>query len=219
MKEKSRWSKQCPIEVEGKVLVGSLKESATVLWQAEEEGEMLEDIQGLFHPFECQSPSYPRYLFLPPLTPILSPLIRKLRLADGFTTLFIGLPLTAVPEEALHHFQRLSNTLAEKSGQDSKGTRASFAERAFYQNYHWPTPAAVKTMSNNLISSAAVRTELYPGKVVIFSLFSIILDRDTEIVYDHACVEGALEGILYRISAFNPEYPSRAFLLIGDLSE
>lgn len=219
LKEKSRWSKQWPIEVEGKVLVGSLKESATVLWQAEEEGEMLEDIQGLFHPFECQSPSYPRYLFLPPLTPILSPLIRKLRLADGFTTLFIGLPLTAVPEEALHHLQRLRNTLAEKSGQDSKGTRASFAERAFYQNYHWPTPAAIKAMPNYLISSVAVRTELYPGKVIIFSLFSIILDRDAKIVYDHPCLDRALEGILWRISASNPDHPSRAFLFIADLSD
>ena len=200
-------------------MVGSLKESATVLWQAEEEGEMLEDIKGLFHPFECQSPSYPRYLFLPPLTPVLKPLIRELWAADGLTTLFIVLPLTSVPEEAFYYFQRLRNTLTEKRGQEAEALGAGFAEVTFYRNYNLPTPSPIKAVPRNLIYSPAVRAELFLGKVVIFSPLSIILDRDTEIVYDHFCVEGALEGILYRISASNPEYPLRAFLFIADLSD
>ena len=197
-------------------MVGSLKESATVLGQAKEEGEILEDIEGLFHAFKRQSPSDLGDLFLPALTPVLKTLIRELGTADSLTTLFIGLPLTSVPEETFYYLQRLRDTLGEKRGQDSKGLGAGFAERTFYPNYYWPTPAAIKAMPNNLISSTAVRAELYPGKVVIFSLRRIILDRDAKIVYDHACVDGALEGILCGISGPNPEHPSRAFLFIGN---
>jgi len=51
-------------------------------------------------------------------------------------------------------------------------------------------------MPNDLALSSAVRAELYPGKVVIFSPLSIILDRDTKNVYDHSWVDGALEDIL-----------------------
>ncbi|OGW17215.1 MAG: hypothetical protein A3G93_04575 [Nitrospinae bacterium RIFCSPLOWO2_12_FULL_45_22] len=64
------------------------------------------------------------------------------------------------------------------------------------QNYHWPPPSAIKAMPNDLTPSSAVRAEFYPGKVVIFSPLSIILDRDTKNVYDHSWVDGALEDIL-----------------------
>ena len=74
-------------------------------------------------------------------------------------------------------------------------------------------------MPNDLALSSAVRAELYPGKVVIFSPLSIILDRDTKNVYDHSWVDGALEDILYRISPSNPEQSSRAFLLIRERSD
>lgn len=200
-------------------MVGSLKESATILRQTKEEGEMLEDTQGLFHPFECQSPSYPGDLFLPPLTPVLKTLIRELWATDSFPRFLIGLPLTSVPEEALYYFQRLSNTLTEKSGQDSKGTRASFAEITLYPNYYWPTPSPIKAVPNNLIPFTTVGTKLYAGKIIIFPLFSIILDRDAKIVYDHPWFDVALEGILWRISASNPDHPSRAFLFIGTDSD
>jgi hypothetical protein len=180
---------------------------------------MLEDIQGLFHPFEGQSPPDLGDLFLPALAPILSPLIRDIWAANGFITPFIGFPLATVPEEALHHLHRFTNTLAEKRRQKGKSTRAGFAEIAFYPNCHFPTPSFIKAMASNFISSSAVRTALYYGEVVTFSPFSIILDRDAKIVYDHPCMEEALEGILSRINITNPDNPSRAFLLIGDLSE
>jgi hypothetical protein len=132
LKEEDFGSKQRPIEVEGKVLVGSFKESATTLGQAKEEGEMLEDIQGLFHPFEGQSPSDLGNPFLPAFRPILSPLIRELRATDSFPRFFIGLALAAVPEKSLYYFQGLRNTRAEKRRQEGKSTRAGFAEIAFY---------------------------------------------------------------------------------------
>lgn len=198
-------------------MVSSLKELATVLGQAKKEGEMREDIQGLFHPFEGQSRSDLRDLFLPALTPVLKTLIRDFRATDDLTTRFIGFPLTAVPEEAFYYLQRLRNTLAEKRRQEGKSTGAGFAERTFYPNYHWATPSAIKAMPNDLIPSSAVRAELYLRKVVIFSPLSVILDRDTKIVYDHPWLQGALEGILSRINASNPDNPSRAFLLIEDL--
>ncbi len=219
MKGNNRGSEQCPIEVGGKVLVGSLKESATVLRQTKEAAEMLEDIQGLFHPFENQSPSELGDLFLPALTPVLSSLIRELGTANSFTTLFISLPLAALPEEALYYLQRLRNTLAEKRGQESKRTAAGFAEIAFYPNYPLQTPSAIKTMTNDLVLSPALRAELFSGKVIIFSSLCIILDRDAKIVYDHPCLYGALGGILCRIGASNPDHPSRAFLFIGNHSD
>ena len=209
--------------MEGKILVSSRKELATILGQTKEEGEMLEYVQSLFHPFEGQSPSDPGDLFLPAFTPILSPLIRDIWAANGFITPFIGFPLATVPEKALHHLHRFTNTLAEKSGQESKGTGThgvpGFAKRTFYPNYQLPTPSAIKAMPNDLIPSSAVRAEIYLGKVVIFSLRRIILDRDTKIVYDHPWLQGALEDILCRISTSNPEQSSRALLFIGDLSE
>jgi hypothetical protein len=206
--------------VEGKVLVGSLKESATVLWQTKEEGEMLEDTQGLFHSFEGQSSSEFGDLFLPALAPVLKMLIRELWVTNSFPRFLIGLPLTAVPEEALHYVQRLRNTLAEKRGQEGKGLGAGFAEIAFYPNYPLPTPSAIKTMPNDLIfiSSLALWTDLFSGKVVIFSSLSIILDRDSKIVYDHSCWMEPLKAFLIGLSDYNPEPSSRAFLLIRDLS-
>jgi hypothetical protein len=207
------------MEMEGEVLVGSLKELATVLGQPKKEAEMLEDIQGLFHPFEGQCSFNLRGLFLPALTPVLGSLMRELRAAYVFTTFLIGFPLSAVPEEAFYYLQRLRNTLAEKRRQEGKGTRAGFAEIAFYPNYQLPTPSAIKAMPNDLIGSAALRAKLFVGEMVIFSHLSIILDRDTKIVYDHPCLEEALEGILCRISAYNPEHPSRAFLLIRNVSD
>jgi hypothetical protein len=205
--------------VKGEVLVGSFKESTTILRQAKKEGEMLENSQGPFHPFEHQSPSYPRYLFLPPLTPVLKTLIRDLWASDSFAAFLIGLPLASVPEEAFHYFQRLRDSLAEKRRQESKGSGAGFAQIAFYPNCHLPTPSFIKAMASNFVSSSAIRTALYYGEVVIFSPFSIILDRDAKIVYDHPCMEEALEGILSRINITNPDYPSGAFLFIRDLSK
>jgi hypothetical protein len=40
---------------------------------------------------------------------------------------------------------------------------------------------------------------LFAGGMVILSSLRIILDRDAKIVYDHPCLEEALEGILWRI--------------------
>lgn len=200
-------------------MVGNLKESATVLGQVKEEGEMLKDIEGLFHPFEGQSRSDPGDLSLPTLAPVLKMLIRELWATNSFPRLFIGLSLAAVPEDALHYLQRFRNTLTEKRRQEGKGMGTGFAEIAFYPNYPLPTPAAIKTMSNNLIVSTALRAGFFVGKMVIFSPLGIILDRDAKIVYDHDHLSGALEGILLRISAPNPEHPSRAFLFIEDLSD
>jgi hypothetical protein len=164
-----------------------------------------------------------RVFFIPlrgkALRPVLKPLIRDLWATDDLTTRFIGFPLSAVPEEAFYYLQRLRNTLAEKRRQEGKSTGAGFAEIAFYPYHPSPAPAAIKTMPNNFIAFAAVRTELYAGKVVIFSPLRIILDRGAKIVYDHPCLEEALEGILGRINANNPDNPSRAFLLMGVLSD
>lgn len=200
-------------------MVSSRKELATVLGQAKEEGEMLENIQGLFHPFEGQSRSDLRDLFLPALTPVLKTLIRDFRATDDLTTRFIGFPLIAAPEEAFYYLQRLRNTLAEKRRQEGKSTGAGFAERTFYPNYHWATPSAIKAMPNDLIPSSAVRAEFYLRKAVIFSPLSVILDRDIKIVYHHPWFDGALEGIPGRLIAPNPEQSSRAFLFRGDFSE
>jgi len=142
--------------VEGEVLVSSLKESATILRQIKEEGEMLEDIKGLFHPFEGQSPSELRDLSLPALAPILRPLVRDIWAANALPRLFIGLTLAAVPQEALYYLQGLRNTLTEKRRQERKGLGAGFAQIAFYPDYPLPAPAAIKTMPHNLIGSAAL---------------------------------------------------------------
>jgi hypothetical protein len=131
--------------VEGKVLVASFKESATVLRQTKEEGEIVEDIKGLFHPLEDQCPSDPGGLFLPTFPPVLKMLIREPWATGRLPRLFIALPLAAVPEESLHHFQGLTNTLAEKRGQEGKGMGTSFAKIALYPDYPLPTPAAIKT--------------------------------------------------------------------------
>lgn len=205
--------------MEGEVLVGSLKESATVLRQTKEAGQMREDIEGVFHSFEDQNPSELGDLSLPAFTPILKTLIRELWALDSFTTFFIGLPLAAVPEECFHHFQGLTDTLAEERRQESEGTIADLAEIAFYPNYPLGAPSAIKAMTNNLTPFAAVRTELYLRKMVIFSPLSIILDREAETVYDHPCLDRALEGIFCGISAYNPECFSRAFLFRGDVSD
>lgn len=179
------WLKQSPIEVTGEVLVNRLKELATILGQAKEEGQMLEYRQGLFKLLHNQSPSDPSYLFLPTLRPVLRSLVRNIRTIQGFPTGSIALPLAAVKEKTLYHFQRLRNPLAEKRRQQSKRTGAGFAHIAFDPNHPLPTPALIKAVSNHLIPSVAVWTKLYFGKGVIFSLLCIILDRNSKVVYKY----------------------------------
>ena len=178
---------------------------------------MLEYIQSLFHLFERQSPSQLRDLLLPALAPVLSALIGQPWTVDSFAAFFIALALTAAPEELLHHLQRLADTMAKKGGQQRKTTRTGFAKIPLYPNFQMPTPSVVKSVFDDLPGFLTVWAKIYRGEIIRFSPFRIILDRDTEFVYDHSRFEGALEGILCGISATIPSILQGLFCLVGKI--